>query len=138
MHISGLLTSIRKLLGHVCHHCMRIQYKKDLIKTVNAFKKDVTRFRAEYERSGPMVKGIPPREAVERLKRFKEEFEVRDRKQEIYYIGEDLFGVPHQRYPSLDTTRQELGYLSQLYVPWNTRGLTRMLRGSLCGCLGDH
>ena len=30
---------------------------------------DVTRFRAEYERSGPMVKGIPPREAVERLKR---------------------------------------------------------------------
>eukprot|EP00439_Symbiodinium_sp_Y106_P035759 s4648_g4.t1 len=92
-----------------------IHYKKDLIKTVNAFKKDVARFRAEYERSGPMVKGIPPREAVERLKRFKEEFEVRDRKQEIYYIGEDLFGVPHQRYPALDTTRQELGYLSQLY-----------------------
>lgn len=30
---------------------------------------DVARFRAEYERSGPMVKGIPPREAVERLKR---------------------------------------------------------------------
>ena len=25
--------------------------------------------------------------------------------------------VPHQRYPALDTTRQELGYLSQLYVP---------------------
>ncbi|CAJ1345300.1 unnamed protein product [Effrenium voratum] len=93
----------------------QIQYKKDLIKTVNSFKKDVARFRAEYERSGPMVKGIPPREAVERLKRFKEEFEVRDRKQEIYYIGEDLFGVPHQRYPALDTTRQELGYLSQLY-----------------------
>ncbi|CAE6954500.1 Dnah5 [Symbiodinium natans] len=93
----------------------QIHYKKDLIKTVNAFKKDVARFRAEYERSGPMVKGIPPREAVERLKRFKEEFEVRDRKQEIYYIGEDLFGVPHQRYPALDTTRQELGYLSQLY-----------------------
>lgn len=93
----------------------QIQYKKDLIKTVNSFKKDVVRFRAEYERSGPMVKGIPPREAVERLKRFKEEFEVRDRKQEIYYIGEDLFGVPHQRYPALDTTRQELGYLSQLY-----------------------
>ena len=31
---------------------------------------DVARFRAEYERSGPMVKGIPPREAVERLKRL--------------------------------------------------------------------
>jgi dynein heavy chain len=93
----------------------QIQYKKDLIKTVNVFKKDVARFRAEYERSGPMVRGIPPREAVERLKRFKEEYEVRGRKQEIYYVGEDLFGVPHQQYPSLDKTKQELGYLSQLY-----------------------
>ncbi|CAE8591739.1 unnamed protein product, partial [Polarella glacialis] len=93
----------------------QVQYKKDLIKTVNFFKKDVNKFRAEYERTGPMVKGIPPREAVERLKRFKEEFEVRDRKQEIYFIGEDLFGVPHQQYPALNTTRQELGFLSQLY-----------------------
>merc|ERR1719162_1525504 len=93
----------------------QIQYKKDLIKTVNTFKKDVARFRAEYERSGPMVRGIPPREAVERLKRFKEEYEVRGRKQEIYFLGEDLFGLPHQQYPKLDETKKELGHLSQLY-----------------------
>eukprot|EP00927_Polykrikos_kofoidii_P046386 TRINITY_DN40623_c0_g2_i1.p1 TRINITY_DN40623_c0_g2~~TRINITY_DN40623_c0_g2_i1.p1 ORF type:complete len:3637 (-),score=783.39 TRINITY_DN40623_c0_g2_i1:390-10571(-) len=62
-----------------------------------------------------MVRGIPPREAVERLKRFKEEYDVRARKQEIYYLGEDLFGLPHQQYPNLDTTKEELGYLSQLY-----------------------
>ncbi|CAK0855452.1 unnamed protein product [Prorocentrum cordatum] len=93
----------------------QIQYKKDLIKTVNTFKKDVARFRAEYERSGPMVRGIPPREAVERLKRFKEEYEVRGRKQYIYLLGEDLFGVPHQQYPTLDQTKQELQYLGQLY-----------------------
>jgi dynein heavy chain len=79
----------------------QIQYRKDLIKTVNAFKKDVVKFRAEYERSGPMVRGIPPREAVERLKRFREEYDVRGRKQGIYYVGEDLFGVPHQQYPAL-------------------------------------
>lgn len=91
------------------------RYRRDLIKTVNCFKKDVAKFRAEYERSGPMVKGIPPREAVERLKRFREEYEVRGRKQEIYYVGEDLFGVPHQQYPTLDQTKQELGYLGQLY-----------------------
>jgi dynein heavy chain len=93
----------------------QVQYKKELIKTVNAFKKDVTRFRADYDRCGPMVRGIPPPEAVERLKRFKEEFDVRARKQEIYFVGEDLFGLPHQQYPKLDTMRQELGYLSQLY-----------------------
>merc|ERR1711933_692189 len=42
-------------------------YKKNLIQTVNLFKKDVVEFRKSYEKSGPMVKGIPPREAVERL-----------------------------------------------------------------------
>ena len=62
-----------------------------------------------------MVVGIPPGEAVERLKRFREEFEVRGRKQEIYYQGEDLFGLPHQQYPQLDQTKKELGYLAQLY-----------------------
>eukprot|EP00971_Amphidinium_carterae_P073463 1452523-Amphidinium_carterae.1 len=93
----------------------QIQYKKNLIKTVNLFKKDVTEFRAGYEHHGPMVRGIPPREAVERLKRFKEEYEVRGRKQEIYFLGEDLFGLPHQRYPKLDQTKQELGFLTQLY-----------------------
>jgi len=93
----------------------QIQYRKDLIKTVNAFKKDVVKFRADYEQNGPMVRGIPPREAVERLRRFREEFEVRSRKQDIYYVGEDLFGVPHQQYPSLDQTKQELFYLATLY-----------------------
>jgi dynein heavy chain len=93
----------------------QVSYKKNLIKTVNSFKKDVNEFRSLYDRHGPMVKGIPPREAVERLKRFKEEYDVRARKQDIYYLGEDLFGLPHQQYPKLDLTKQELGYLSQLY-----------------------
>ncbi|EER19993.1 conserved hypothetical protein, partial [Perkinsus marinus ATCC 50983] len=91
------------------------EYKKTLIQTVNNFKKDVRDFRKNYESHGPMVNGIAPREAVERLKRFKEEFEVRSRKQEIYYLGEDLFGLPHQQYPKLEKTKQELGYLAQLY-----------------------
>jgi dynein heavy chain len=93
----------------------QVQFKKDLIKTVNVFNKDVTKFRADYDRSGPMVRGIPPRETVARLKRFQEEFDVRERKQQLYYVGEDLFGLPHQQYPKLDKTKSELGYLSQLY-----------------------
>ena len=93
----------------------QIQFKKDLIKTVNGFNKDVAKFRAEYDRSGPMARGIHPRETVERLKRAKEEYDVRRRKQEIYYVGEDLFGLPHQQYPALEKTRSELEYLSLLY-----------------------
>lgn len=45
------------------------RYKKTLIETVNTFKKDVKSFREGYEQKGPMVTGIAPREAVERLKR---------------------------------------------------------------------
>jgi dynein heavy chain len=93
----------------------QVQYKKNLIKTVNAFKKDVMEFRTSYERHGPMVRGIPPREAVERLKRFKEEFAVRSRKQQIYLHGEDLFGLAHQQYPKLSETKKELGHLAHLY-----------------------
>ena len=52
---------------------------------------------------------------MERLKRFKEEFEVRARRQDIYYLGEDLYGLPHQQYPQLELTKKELGYLAQLY-----------------------
>jgi dynein heavy chain len=91
-------------------------FKKKLIKIVNEFKQDVNRFRNEYDTHGPMVSGIPPRKAVERLKRFKEEYDVRKRKQNIYHDGEDLFGLPHQRYPKLDQTRKELDYLTQLYT----------------------
>jgi dynein heavy chain len=90
------------------------EYKKTLVATIIAFKKDVKDLRILYEEKGPMVAGIEPREAVERLKRFKEEFEVRSRKQEMYKLGEDLFGLPNQLYPQLDLTKKELGYLSQL------------------------
>lgn len=91
------------------------EYKRTLISTISTFKKDVRDLRTLYEEKGPMVPGIEPKEAVERLKRFKEEFEVRSRKEEIYKLGENLFGLDHQQYPQLDQTRKELGYLSQLY-----------------------
>eukprot|EP00392_Amoebophrya_sp_AT5.2_P000469 g470.t1 len=91
------------------------QHKRMLITTVNSFKKDVRAFREHYEKNGPMVRGIPPAQAVERLRRFQEEFDIRQRKRQIYRLGEDLFGLPHQQYPALDKTASELSYLSQLY-----------------------
>eukprot|EP00435_Cladocopium_sp_Y103_P050475 s450_g15.t1 len=47
--------------------------------------------------------------------RCKEEYEVHDRKRQIFGLGEDLFGLPHQTYTQLDQTEKELDYLSQLY-----------------------
>eukprot|EP00931_Biecheleriopsis_adriatica_P081370 TRINITY_DN5469_c0_g1_i3.p1 TRINITY_DN5469_c0_g1~~TRINITY_DN5469_c0_g1_i3.p1 ORF type:complete len:4660 (-),score=1275.41 TRINITY_DN5469_c0_g1_i3:88-14067(-) len=93
----------------------QVQFKRNLIKTVHSFKRDVEKFRRDYEERGPMVKGIRPSQAVERLRRCKEEYEVHGRKQQIFALGETLFGLPHQRYVQLDATKKELEYLSQLY-----------------------
>ena len=53
-----------------------------------------------------MVTGIPPKEALDRLKRFSEEYQVRKRKYDINHAGEMLFGLPHQSYPELDKTNK--------------------------------
>jgi dynein heavy chain len=91
------------------------QYKLDLIKGVKALIKDVKEFRKDYDANGPMVTGIDPREAVERLRRFQEEFSVRKRNFEINFAGEELFNLPHQPYPDLEQTSKELDLLAQLY-----------------------
>jgi dynein heavy chain len=87
-------------------------YKRDLIKSVKFLITDVKEFRVDYDKNGPMVNGIKPREAVERLRRFKEEYSVRERNFEINHAGEELFGLPHQQYPELEKSKKELGLLS--------------------------
>jgi dynein heavy chain len=90
-------------------------FKKDLIRSVKSLIVDVKDFRKNYSENGPMVNGINPRDAVERLRLFKEEFLVRDRIYEINFAGEELFGLPHQQYPELEQTKKELDLLTQLY-----------------------
>ena len=65
---------------------------------------DVEEFRKNFEKNGPMVPGIAPREALMRLRQFNEEYQVRKKKFDSYYAGETLFGLPHQSYPALETT----------------------------------
>ena len=59
-----------------------------------------------------MVNGIKPREAVERLTRFKEEYRVRNKLYEINKCGEELFGLPHQQYPELEKSKKEINLLT--------------------------
>ena len=44
------------------------------------FVADVVAFRNDYLANGPMVKGIAPQDAMERLRRYQEEFELRNRR----------------------------------------------------------
>jgi dynein heavy chain len=49
-------------------------FKKDLILGVNHLVTDVQDFRKNFEINGPMVTGIEPKEALNRLRMFQEEF----------------------------------------------------------------
>lgn len=94
---------------------LQVGFKRKLLADVKVFVSDVVNFRNDYLANGPMVVGLTPQEAVERLRRSQEEFELRDRKYELYTKGEELFALRKTEYPELDLTRKELALLEQLY-----------------------
>ena len=76
---------------------------------------DVIVFRNDFLANGPMVMGIKPREAVDRLRRFHEEYEIHERKYKLYLSGEELFALTPTDYPELVKTKKELMLLDILY-----------------------
>lgn len=71
------------------------EFKKSLISGINILIVDVEDFRKNFEKNGPMVPGIEPKEALNRLRMFSDEYSVRKRKYDSYFAGETLFGLPH-------------------------------------------
>jgi len=66
-----------------------------LIEGINALVIDVQEFSQNFEKNGPKVQGIEPREALNRLRMFADEYSIRKRKFDSYHAGEKLFGLPH-------------------------------------------
>lgn len=91
------------------------EFKKSLIIGIYNLIVDVEDFRKNFEKNGPMVAGIEPKEALNRLRMFSDEYSVRKRKYDSYFAGETLFGLPHQSYPALEETRKEIELLDKLY-----------------------
>lgn len=91
------------------------KFKRQLLKDIKEFKSDVEHFREDFLRNGPMVDGIHPNEAVDRLNRFKEEMKIRERKMDSYKGGEELFALPVTDYPELLQTQKELKLADQLF-----------------------
>jgi len=108
---------LRKLAMDVSDTLTRMQvgFKRTLIREVKAFVIDAQNFRRDWEAHGPMVPGLDPMEAVDRLKKFQQMFEVRKRKWESYVIGEELFGLAVTQYPELEETEKEISMLDRLY-----------------------
>ncbi|EEH55878.1 flagellar outer dynein arm heavy chain gamma [Micromonas pusilla CCMP1545] len=94
---------------------MQVGFKRELIKEVKVFVVDAVEFRADWDANGPAVPGLEPMEAVARLKKFTQMFEVRKRKWDNYSSGEELFGLSVTQYPELEKTEKELALLDRLY-----------------------
>ena len=91
------------------------KFRKKLLVDIATFGDDVSSFRTRYVQTGPAVQGIEPKEAVNRLKKFKSEFDLLKRKHESYAAGEDLFALKKTEYPALIKTQKELTLLTKLY-----------------------
>ena len=55
---------------------VQVGFKRELIKEVRLFVLDAQEFRQDWEANGPMVPGLDPMDAVDRLKKFQLMFEV--------------------------------------------------------------
>jgi len=53
-------------------------------------------FRSDFVNNGPLLQGLAPIDAVDRLSRFKEELKTRERKYELCKGGEEIFKLASQ------------------------------------------
>ena len=108
---------LKSLATEVQDNLSRLQsgMQKRLVTSVKSFVNEVKTFGSEYSKKGPMVPGIKPRVAAERLKVFQKQFEDMERKWIVYQSGEELFGLPVTEYPDLVRIKKELRLLSSLY-----------------------
>ncbi|KAH9599603.1 Dynein heavy chain [Trypanosoma melophagium] len=95
---------------------MQHGFKKGLTQEVQKFGAEVIAFRNDYDAHGPMVEGLKPQEAMERLKRYQRQFDDKYRKWMTHMAGEELFGLPQHKYPELVKTKKELELLDKLYT----------------------
>ncbi|XP_012940947.1 dynein heavy chain 5, axonemal [Aplysia californica] len=102
-------------------HLLKIQpdFKQDLIEDVKVFKVDCDDYYSSYDEKGPMVAGVPPREASDRLVIYQNTFDTLHRKFITYTGGEELFGLSVSEYPKLLQIKKELNLLQKLYGLYN-------------------
>ena len=62
-----------------------------------------------------MVPGVDPMDAADRLRKFKQTFEVMRGKWDNYSSGEELFGLAVTRYPELEDIQEKITNLDKLY-----------------------
>ncbi|XP_038626369.1 dynein heavy chain 5, axonemal [Tachyglossus aculeatus] len=90
-------------------------FREELINTVEIFIEDCDQFYFDYDTNGPMVMGLEPQEASDRLMMFQNRFDSLHRKYITCTGGEELFGLPVTQYPQLLEIKKQLNLLQKLY-----------------------
>nr|XP_054607993.1 dynein axonemal heavy chain 8 isoform X2 [Nothobranchius furzeri] len=91
------------------------ELKKTLVMSVGVFKKDINTFMDQYAREGPLVEGVAPQVASQRLQVFQAKFEDLWKKFITYRAGEELLRLPVTEYDCLHQKQKELELLQKLY-----------------------
>uniref|UniRef100_A0A8C4H121 Dynein, axonemal, heavy chain 5 n=1 Tax=Dicentrarchus labrax TaxID=13489 RepID=A0A8C4H121_DICLA len=94
-------------------------FRGELVSNVETFLEDCQHFYQDYEKDGPMVVGLAPQDASDRLIMFQNRFDNLFRKYTTYTGGEELFGLPVTQHPQLLEIRKQLTLLQKLYGLYN-------------------
>ncbi|XP_070691188.1 dynein axonemal heavy chain 5 [Pempheris klunzingeri] len=94
-------------------------FRGELVSNVETFLVDCQHFYQDYDKDGPMVVGLAPQDASDRLIMFQNRFDNLFRKYITYTGGEELFGLPVTQHPQLLEIRKQLALLQKLYGLYN-------------------
>ncbi|XP_014253708.1 dynein heavy chain 8, axonemal isoform X2 [Cimex lectularius] len=89
--------------------------RRELLRGVAKFQKEVDDFEVEFDVNGPMVEGIPAKEASDRVLLFQDHFDQLWDKYLTFSSGERLFGLPVKEYPTLIAKKKQFNLLTKLY-----------------------
>ncbi|XP_061675571.1 dynein axonemal heavy chain 5 [Syngnathoides biaculeatus] len=95
------------------------KFRAELFTNVRIFVEDCQQFYADYDKDGPMVVGLAPQDASDRLMMYQNRFDNLFRKYITYTGGEELFGLPVTQHPQLLEIRKQLSLLQKLYGLYN-------------------
>ncbi|KAM9807310.1 dynein axonemal heavy chain 5 isoform 2-T2 [Syngnathus typhle] len=95
------------------------KFRSELFTNVQIFMEDCQHFYMDYNKDGPMVVGLAPQDASDRLIMYQNRFDNLFRKYITYTGGEELFGLPVTQHPELLEIRKQLTLLQKLYGLYN-------------------
>lgn len=95
------------------------EHRKKLEEAVAKFQVDLRKHLEKYRERGPMVEGLSPQDASDRLMMFQDEFDALHERYQLCRDGEKIFGFIPKEYPEMLKHQRELALLSKLYGLYN-------------------